>query len=61
MFRRARGHAFSDFLDGLSDGDPVAIAIAIGVALLAAFVVGVYLYDRKRQAAERKKSGSGRK
>jgi hypothetical protein len=41
--------AVGEFCENLQKGDPVAIVIAIVLGLLAAFVMGVYVYDRKQQ------------
>jgi uncharacterized membrane protein YbhN (UPF0104 family) len=47
IFDRIR--AVGEFWENLQKGDPVAIVIAIVLGLLAAFVMGVYVYDRKQQ------------
>jgi hypothetical protein len=52
--------ALGELWENLQKGDPVAIIIVVVVGLLAAFVLGVYLYDRKQRANESKpKMGQG--
>ena len=54
-FRRYRGAAIEQFFNKLSEGDPVAIAMAVGFGLLIAFALGVAIYDRKKRKAEERK------
>jgi hypothetical protein len=56
--------ALGELWENLQKGDPVAIVIVVVVGLLAAFVLGVYLYDRKQRANESKpkmRQGASRK
>jgi hypothetical protein len=46
--------ALGELWENLQKGDPVAIVIVVVVGLLAAFILGVYLYDRKQRANETK-------
>jgi hypothetical protein len=58
--RRARGAAIDQFFDRLSEGDPVAVAMAVGFAVLVAIAAGIAIYDRKQRKKEaRKTSGQG--
>jgi uncharacterized membrane protein YbhN (UPF0104 family) len=55
--------AVGEFWENLQKGDPVAIVIAVVLGLLAAFVMGVYVYDRKQQKKQSRspsKVGRGR-
>jgi hypothetical protein len=56
--------AIGKLVENLQKGDPVAIAVVGVVGLLAAFVIGVYLYDRKQRANQGKpkmKQGASRR
>lgn len=53
-FRRHRGAAIEQFLNKLAEGDPVAVAMAVGFGLLIAFALGVAIYDRKKRKAEQR-------
>ncbi len=62
MVTRAYGSAFGQFLDNLSAGDPVAVALAAGFALLIAIAAGIGYYDRaQRRKAAGKKGGAARR
>jgi hypothetical protein len=41
--------AVGEFWENLQKGEPVAVVIAVVIGLFAAFVMGVYVYDRKQQ------------
>ena len=47
MFRRMRGHALAEWLDGLSEGDPVAVGLLIGFGVFLA-IFGVIIVKVRR-------------
>jgi hypothetical protein len=49
------GGAMEQFLDKLSEGDPVALGLAGFVALLAVTAFAIWLVDRKKQQKEKPK------
>jgi len=56
------GGAMEQFLDKLSEGDPVALGLAGFVGLLAVIAFAIWLIDRKKQQKEKAKGkGSARK
>jgi uncharacterized membrane protein len=62
MRGRAVGGAFEQFLDKLSEGDPVALALAGFVGLLAVAAFAIWIVDRRKQQKEEAKAkGASRK